>query len=177
MIRWRGSIGASRAFADPVGDHRGLLVDQSLQRPGEKIADRPARRAGSRWRRAARPRAACATSRAWRRCSADLLDRIAGRVEIAERLQPFLQRILQHRQIDRLLGGEIVEEVRLRQSGSLGDTVDGRAAKAVGGENLQRRLQDRRAVLLLDAGRLFRRRLGFVHPRLRLVFALTGGRT
>src|SRR5690606_36647513 len=54
-------------------------------------------------------------------------------------------------------GAEIVKQIRLRHAGGLGDAVDGRAAKAVLREHLQRRLEDQLAPFVLDAGPAFRR--------------------
>ncbi len=58
--------------------------------------------------------------------------------------------------MDVFLGAEIVEEVRLRHAGGLGDLVDGGPAKPVLGEYLQRRLEDDLALLGLDARPAFR---------------------
>ena len=51
-----------------------------------------------------------------------------------------------------LLGGEVVEQVGLRDAGGLGDLVEGGAAEAVGGEDLERGGEDRLGLLALDAG-------------------------
>ena len=52
-----------------------------------------------------------------------------------------------------LLGGEPVEQVGLRQAGGVGDLVEGRAAEAVGREDVERGGEDRLGLLALDAGR------------------------
>ena len=54
--------------------------------------------------------------------------------------------------MDLLLAAEIVEQVGLRHAGRLGDLVDGRAAEAVRGEDVERRFEDHLLLLLLDAG-------------------------
>ena len=56
----------------------------------------------------------------------------------------------QQRDMDRFLGGEVIEQVRLGQPGLRGDHVEGGATKAMLREDLERGIEDGFAVLLLN---------------------------
>src|SRR5690606_240543 len=70
----------------------------------------------------------------------------------------------------------IIEQVGLRHACRLGDLVDRGTAEAVGGKDLQRRLQYEVALLLLDAGAAARGRRvhGRAHPCAPKASALSG---
>jgi hypothetical protein len=63
--------------------------------------------------------------------AADFGDRVAVGIELAERIEPGVEHAVDQCAVHRLLGAEIVEQVRLRHASHLRDLVDGRAAKTI----------------------------------------------
>ena len=153
-MRWYGSTGASRPASIQRADHRRLLVDQPLQPSAKRVAED--RRALDDLH-GEEPRGLGVVAAQFQLpvdIGGDLGRRVAGGVEVLERLQPHLVGAVEHREVDVLLAAEIVEEVRLGHAGARRDLVDGGAAIAPGRKHLQRRVEDLLLVLLLDAGAL-----------------------
>ena len=73
-------------------------------------------------------------------------------VQLAQWRQPGVEQALHQRLVNVFLAAEVIEEVRLRHAGGFGDLIDGRTAKAVGGEDFERGFEDQLALFLLDAG-------------------------
>src|SRR5690606_36808936 len=88
---------------------------------------------------------------------AQLRQRIAGRVEIAQRLQPVVQQPLDKLLMDGFLAAEIIEQIGPRHVRRLGDLVDGRPAKAIRRKDVKRRFKYSGAPLGLYARSRMRR--------------------
>lgn len=79
---------------------------------------------------------------------ADRLPRVLLGAEAAQRLQPHGEQLAQHRDVELLLVGEVVEQVAFRDIRTRCDLVDAGAVQAEAREEPERRAQDRRALVL-----------------------------
>ena len=80
----------------------------------------------------------------------DFSDRIAVLVHLTQRIEPGVQQARQQGLMHRLFGGEIIEKVGFGQACDFGDLIQRRAAKAIGGKDIERGFEDGFGILLLN---------------------------
>ena len=97
----------------------------------------------------------------------DLGQRIARRVDLAQRRKPCIHQLVEKGDVNLFLAGEVVEDIGLGEARGLGDLIERRTAIAMLREYLERSFEDALAIADLDARWLFRG-LQFGHAGLRV---------
>ncbi len=149
------------SFRAPGSKKRRLFINQTAKRPLDLVQDSGRALHDLIGKQAAFPWEITAHLKLALNIADDFFDRVTASIDGDQGVEPGFQKRRQHFGIDRLFRREIVQKVRLGETGCFGDLVQRRATKALDRENIEGGVKYGLAVLGLNTGARVSGRQGF----------------